>query len=195
MNKPWQPYAKHILDAVARIRRIQERGDIAQDDVLYDAALRNLQTLSEATQLLPPEEKDRYPEIPWHDISGFRNILVHNYLGTIDPVTVVGVIEQYLDPLEVCVQAMLAGTLSREGEEMTHNWSEKDDKAALKAYLENLSQAEADKVAERLGIPSASFWMRIANFRYLATNGSQGLKNYAKKSQLVWENYKKTGEL
>ncbi|MCL2021180.1 MAG: DUF86 domain-containing protein [Betaproteobacteria bacterium] len=35
-------------------------------------------------------------------------MLVHNYLGTIDPVTVVGVIEQHLDPLEACIQAMLA---------------------------------------------------------------------------------------
>ena len=49
MSKSWQPYAKHILDAIARIRRIHERGDITQDDILYDAALRNLQTLSEAT--------------------------------------------------------------------------------------------------------------------------------------------------
>ncbi|MCL2877140.1 MAG: DUF86 domain-containing protein [Betaproteobacteria bacterium] len=109
MSKPWQPYAKHILDAIARIRRIQERGDITQDDILYDAALRNLQTLSEATQLLPSEEKARYPEVPWRDISGFRNILVHNYLGTIDPVTVVGVIERHLGSLETCVRAMLAG--------------------------------------------------------------------------------------
>ncbi|MCL1825602.1 MAG: DUF86 domain-containing protein [Betaproteobacteria bacterium] len=108
MSKPWQPYAKHILDAIARIRRIQERGDITQDDILYDAALRNLQTLSEATQLLSPEEKAHFPEVPWRDISGFRNILVHNYLGTIDPVTVVGVIERHLDSLEACVRAMLA---------------------------------------------------------------------------------------
>jgi hypothetical protein len=41
MNKPWQPYALHILDAIARIRRIVARGNII-DDVLYDVALRNL---------------------------------------------------------------------------------------------------------------------------------------------------------
>jgi hypothetical protein len=46
MNKPWQPYARHILDAIAKIQRIQARGDLTQDEVLYDAALRNLQTLS-----------------------------------------------------------------------------------------------------------------------------------------------------
>ena len=108
MSKPWQPYALHILDTIAKIRRIESRGDITQDDVLYDAALRNLQTLSEATQLLPNEAKNAHPEIPWKSISVFRNILVHNYLGEIDPQTVLSVITDYLPPLEQCVQAMLA---------------------------------------------------------------------------------------
>lgn len=50
MSKPWQPYALHIPDAVERIHQIQAKGNLTQDQVLYDAALRNLQTLSEATQ-------------------------------------------------------------------------------------------------------------------------------------------------
>jgi uncharacterized protein with HEPN domain len=109
MNKPWQPYALHILDAIEKIRRIQARGDLAEDEVLYDAALRNLQTLSEATQLLPDDKKAAFPAIPWREISGFRNILVHNYLGNIDPLTVVNVIETHLQPLEECIRSMLAG--------------------------------------------------------------------------------------
>jgi uncharacterized protein with HEPN domain len=44
--------------------------------VLYDAALRNLQTLSVTTQLLPDDKKAAFPDMPWHEISGFRNILV-----------------------------------------------------------------------------------------------------------------------
>ncbi|WP_198140657.1 ribonuclease HepT family protein [Polaromonas naphthalenivorans] len=43
----------HILDAIERIRHIQARGDLAQDQVLYDAALRNLQSLSEARNNYP----------------------------------------------------------------------------------------------------------------------------------------------
>ncbi|HEX7762381.1 MAG TPA: HepT-like ribonuclease domain-containing protein [Cellvibrio sp.] len=108
MSKPWQPYALHILDSIAKIRRIQERGDIRQDDILYDAALRNLQTLSEATQQLPTELKQQCSDIPWREISGFRNILVHNYLGDIDAQTVAAVIEQYLQPLENAVKKMLS---------------------------------------------------------------------------------------
>lgn len=107
MNTPWQPYARHILDAIARIRRIEARGDLTQDEILYDAALRNLQTLSEATRLLPEELKQRFPTVPWREISGFRNILVHSYLGDIDPLTVAAVVKQHLQPLENSVQAML----------------------------------------------------------------------------------------
>ena len=108
MSKPWQPYAQHILDAIARIRRIEARGDLTQDEVLYDATLRNLQTLSEATQLLPDDKKAAYPSIPWREISGFRNILVHNYLGNIDALTVKAVVDKQLQPLEDSVREMLA---------------------------------------------------------------------------------------
>lgn len=108
MNKDWQAYARHILDAIAKIRRIEARGDLTQDDVLYDAALRNLQTLSEATRLLPEDRKTQYPTVPWRQISGFRNVLVHNYLGEIDPLTVQTVVKRHLSALEESVHAMLS---------------------------------------------------------------------------------------
>lgn len=108
MIKPWQPHALHILDAIAKIARIRARGDLTQDEVLYDAALRNLQTLSEATRLLPERKTSLCPSIPWREISGFRNVLVHNYLGDIDPATVLAVIDRHLGPLEACVRALLA---------------------------------------------------------------------------------------
>ncbi len=107
MKKDWTAYAKHILDAMDKIKRIQQRGDILQDDILYDATIRNLQTLSEATQSIPESCKSQYPDIPWHEISGFRNILVHNYLGDIDPLTIKVVIEHYLSQLENCIRELL----------------------------------------------------------------------------------------
>jgi uncharacterized protein with HEPN domain len=107
VTKPWQPYARHILDSIAKIRRIEARGDLIQDEVLYDATLRNLQTLPEATQQIPEDLKQQHPSIPWEQISGFRNILVHSYLGEIDPLTVRGVVQQHLAPLEHAVRSML----------------------------------------------------------------------------------------
>ncbi len=111
MKKSWEAHALHILDAIARIRRIQARGNLIEDEILYDATLRNLQTLSEATQALPDELKARSPQVPWRQISGFRNILVHNYLGNIDPLAVANVVVRELDALEDAVKGMLQGLL------------------------------------------------------------------------------------
>lgn len=108
MSKSWHAYAHHILDAIAKIERIQTRGDLTQDEVLFDATQRNLQTLSEATQMLPEPLKAQFPGIPWREISGFRNILVHNYLGDIDALAVKNVIDRHLPELAQCLQAMLA---------------------------------------------------------------------------------------
>jgi uncharacterized protein with HEPN domain len=45
------------------------------------ATLRELQTLAESAQRLSDELKEAHPEVPWESISGFRNVLVHDYLG------------------------------------------------------------------------------------------------------------------
>ena len=107
MSKSWQVYARHVLDAAAKIARIQSRGQLVNDEILYDATLRNLQTLSEATQMLPDRLKSKFPGIPWREIAGFRNILVHNYLGDIDAQTIQNVVEQHLPALVQCMQALL----------------------------------------------------------------------------------------
>jgi len=76
-------YLRHILEC---IRRIEDhvaggRDPFFASDLLQDATLRNLQTLSEATQRLSDAAKATQPDIPWKEIAAFRNVLVHNYLG------------------------------------------------------------------------------------------------------------------
>ena len=51
--------------------------------------------------------KAEQPAVPWREISGFRNILGHNYLGDIDPDTVAAVVDKYLEPLAQAVDTML----------------------------------------------------------------------------------------
>jgi uncharacterized protein with HEPN domain len=46
-----------------------------------DAVIRNFEIIGEATNLLPDELKERYPEIDWYRIRGFRNRVVHDYFG------------------------------------------------------------------------------------------------------------------
>ena len=49
------------------------------DEKTQDAVIRKLQILSESTQRLSDEIKATEPKIPWQDIAGLRNILVHQY--------------------------------------------------------------------------------------------------------------------
>jgi uncharacterized protein with HEPN domain len=74
--------------------------------------LRNLQTLSEATQRLSDALKAAHPAVEWDRIAAFRNVLVHNYLG-IDLETVWRVVEEEIPALKAQVRTMIEESASR----------------------------------------------------------------------------------
>lgn len=76
-------YLQHILECIARIEEDFADGKqrFLSSHTLQDAVLRNLQTMAESTQRLSDGAKARHPEVEWHRIAAFRNVLVHNYLG------------------------------------------------------------------------------------------------------------------
>lgn len=87
MNKNYMVYVYRILEALTAINQFIEEctvDNFAKDRMRWDAILRNLQTIAESTKLIQPEIKNTYPAIPWGDIIGFRNILVHEYLEGLD---------------------------------------------------------------------------------------------------------------
>jgi len=47
----------------------------------FDACIKNLEVIGEATSKIPNEIKKEYPTIPWKQIKGMRNILAHEYFG------------------------------------------------------------------------------------------------------------------
>lgn len=103
-------YVEHILKSILHIEKYVvgcNRATFSKERMRYDAVLRNLQTMAEATQRLPEEVKDRYPAIPWKDISGFRNILVHEYLGDLDDDIVWSIIDHELQPIKIVMQEIL----------------------------------------------------------------------------------------
>jgi uncharacterized protein with HEPN domain len=69
--------AHKILDYTAG----QSFEDFTNDNKTIDAVIRNFEIIGEAANRLPKEFKDRYTEINWHRIRGFRNRIVHDYFG------------------------------------------------------------------------------------------------------------------
>src|SRR5439155_16535843 len=51
------------------------------DSKTVDAVVRNFEIIGEAVNRLPEDFKDKYPDIDWHRIRGFRNRIVHDYFG------------------------------------------------------------------------------------------------------------------
>jgi uncharacterized protein with HEPN domain len=51
------------------------------DSKTIDAVIRNFEIIGEAANRLPEEFKDKYPDIDWHRMRGFRNRIVHDYFG------------------------------------------------------------------------------------------------------------------
>ncbi|TAE32371.1 MAG: DUF86 domain-containing protein [Alphaproteobacteria bacterium] len=67
-----------------------------KQNVVYDAVLRKLQLIAETTQRFSQGFKQQHSHIAWREMSGFRNILVHDYLGTIDDHVIIEVIEHHI---------------------------------------------------------------------------------------------------
>lgn len=72
-----------------------------------DAVMRNLQVMAESTRRLSAETKAMYAEVPWSAIAGFRNVLVHDYLG-VDLEIVWDVVTRDVPVLKQAALALLA---------------------------------------------------------------------------------------
>ena len=55
--------------------------EFVNDSMVVDAVIRNFEIIGEAANRLPIEFKDLHPDIDWHRIRGFRNRIVHDYVG------------------------------------------------------------------------------------------------------------------
>ena len=78
-------YLTHIQDCLSRVAEYTQDGheEFITDHKTQDAVLRNLQTRAESTQRLSASLKSTAPEVKWNKIAGFRNVLMHDYLGII----------------------------------------------------------------------------------------------------------------
>lgn len=55
--------------------------DFVHDELHFDAVLRNLEIIGEAVKNISEETRQKYPNVKWRKIAGFRDIVAHEYFG------------------------------------------------------------------------------------------------------------------
>lgn len=106
-------YLQHISDALAKIITYTEQGRDAfmNQPMVQDAVIRNFEIIGEAAKRLSDTVKLQEPEIPWRSVSGFRDILIHDYMG-VELNEVWNVIQFHIPALQQAVDRLLKFQIS-----------------------------------------------------------------------------------
>ncbi|MBK7454088.1 MAG: DUF86 domain-containing protein [Anaerolineales bacterium] len=97
-----------ILEAIERIEKYAEEGKDAfnADELIQTWIVHHITIIGEACRSLPDDFQARYANVPWADIIGMRNILVHHYFG-IDTEAVWSVVVRDIPELKLNIQVIV----------------------------------------------------------------------------------------
>lgn len=85
--RPRRAYWDYLQDMLENARKasgfVQGMAfeDFAADERTVYAVIRALELVGEAVRRIPQDLREKYPEIPWREIAGTRDKLVHEYFG------------------------------------------------------------------------------------------------------------------
>jgi uncharacterized protein with HEPN domain len=108
-ERGWSLRISDILDAITAIQEYTAGMDLnrfTEDRKTVDAVFRNLTIIGEAATRIPEQVITENQEIPWHDMSDMRNIVVHEYFGVSNKI-LWETIQSDLPPLVPLLQKML----------------------------------------------------------------------------------------
>ncbi len=103
-----QVYIQHILECIDKINQYtdNDKKRFTSDDLIQDGVLRRLQTMAESTQRLSEDLKQTMTDVDWRALSGFRNVLVHDYLNGIDLDRIWDIVDNYLPELKKAIESI-----------------------------------------------------------------------------------------
>jgi len=101
-------YLSNIKECIERIEEYTKGGkeEFMQNKMIQDAVIRNFEIIGEATKRLSPELRSQYSDVPWQQMAGLRDVLIHDYLK-VNLNLVWQIIEQNLSDLKRQVTAIL----------------------------------------------------------------------------------------
>ncbi len=109
MPRDYKVYLEDILQAIEKIRGYTAGLSFASfqsDSKTFDAVVRNLEIIGEATKNIPERVRDTNPQIEWKKVAGLRNILTHEYFG-VDAEIIWDIIQNKLRGLEKVARRIL----------------------------------------------------------------------------------------
>lgn len=77
-------YLHHILDAISTVESYLEGVDrqaFLDRRLVQDGVIRQIEIIGEAVRRLSRDRREQFPHIPWQDIAGMRDKLIHDYFG------------------------------------------------------------------------------------------------------------------
>lgn len=84
MKKDDTIYLQHVLDAIDTVEEYLQGIDETKfkaTRLLQDGTIRQIEIIGEAVKYVSKDIRKTYPEIPWQDIAGMRDKLIHHYFG------------------------------------------------------------------------------------------------------------------
>ena len=84
MKKNGKIFLTHILDSINLVEEYlkgKSKLDFLNSKQLQDSVIRRIEIIGEAIKNIPNDIKENYSQIPWKEITGMRDILIHQYFG------------------------------------------------------------------------------------------------------------------
>lgn len=84
MRKNVNIFLEHILEAINLIEEYikdKKKSDFLESKQLQDSVIRRIEIIGEAIKNIPDDFKNTHENIPWKEITGMRDILIHQYFG------------------------------------------------------------------------------------------------------------------
>jgi len=84
MKKDIKIFLEHILESINLIEEYtkgKSEKEFLDSRQLQDAVIRRIEIIGEAIKSIPNDIKEKYNDIPWRNIVGMRDILIHQYFG------------------------------------------------------------------------------------------------------------------